>query len=91
MPPDLLYTTFGHSSGWASVFGPVSGSDPKIPDAIERYILMTFAYGTGMGPTQAAQHMRHEISAHMLSWVNQRHVIPAMQDKAVAKITNRYK
>jgi len=87
---DVLVNVNHHTS-WAGVFGPVSGSEPKIPDAIERYILMTFAYGTGMGPTQAAQHMRHEVSAHMLSWANQRHVTPAMQNKAIAKIVNRYK
>lgn len=80
-----------HYTGWASVFGPISGSDPKIPNAIERYILTTFAYGTGMGPTQASQHMRHDVSAHMLSWTNQRHVTPAMQNKALTKIINRYK
>jgi TnpA family transposase len=80
-----------HYTGWATVFGPISGSDPKIPNAVERYILTTFAYGTGMGPTQAAQHMRHNISAHMLSWANQRHVTPAMQNKALTKIINRYK
>lgn len=80
-----------HYTNWATVFGPLSGSDPKIPNAVERYILTTFAYGTGMGPKQAAQHMRYDISAHMLSWANQRHVTPAMQHKALAKIINRYK
>lgn len=80
-----------HYTGWANVFGPHSGSDPKIPNAVERYILTTFAYGTGMGPTQAAQHMQHDVSAHMLSWANQRHVTSAMQNKAIVKIINRYK
>jgi TnpA family transposase len=80
-----------HYTSWANVFGPISGSEPKIQNAVERYILMTFAYGTGMGPTQAAQHMRHDVSAHMLSWANQRHVTPAMQDKALKKIINQYK
>ena len=80
-----------HYTSWATVFGPLSGSDPKIPNAVERYILTTFAYGTGMGPKQAAQHMRHDVSAHMLSWANQRHVTPTMQNKALTKIINRYK
>lgn len=54
---DILVNV-NHYTGWATVFGPLSGSDPKIHNAVERYILTTFAYGTGMGPTQAAQHMR---------------------------------
>ncbi len=87
---DILVNV-NHYTGWATVFGPLSGSDPKIPNAVERYILTTFAYGTGMGPTQAAQHMRHDVSAHMLSWANQRHVTPTMQNKALVKIINRYK
>ena len=87
---DILVNV-NHYTGWATVFGPLSGSDPKIHNAVERYILTTFAYGTGMGPTQAAQHMRHDVSAHMLSWANQRHVTPAMQNKALVKIINRYK
>jgi TnpA family transposase len=87
---DILVNV-NHYTNWATVFGPLSGSDPKISNAVERYILTTFAYGTGMGPKQAAQHMRHDVSAHMLSWANQRHVTPAMQNKALAKIINRYK
>jgi len=86
---DVL-VNINYYTNWAGVFGPISGSDPKIENAIERYILMTFAYGTGMGPTQAAQHMQYAISAHMLSWANQRHVTPAMQNKALNKIINHY-
>lgn len=39
-------------------FGPLSGSDPKIERATERYLLTTFTYGCNLGPTQAARHMR---------------------------------
>lgn len=87
---DILVNV-NHYTSWATVFGPLSGSEPKIPDAIERYILTTFAYGTGMGPAQASQHMRNGMSAHMLSWANQRHVTATMQNKAIVKIINRYK
>lgn len=64
-----------HYTGWSNVFGPISGNDPKIANPIERYIYTNFAYGSGMGPTQAAQHLRTktEITAHMLSWINRRH------------------
>lgn len=39
-------------------FGPLSGSDPKLERATERYLLTTFTYGCNLGPTQAARHMR---------------------------------
>jgi TnpA family transposase len=74
--------------GWGDIFGPISGEDPKIRDPIERYLLTSFAYATGLGPTQTALHVRGEVSAHMLSWVNKRHVTPEMLDKAREKLIN---
>ena len=74
--------------GWGHVFSPISGDDPKIKDPIERYLLTNFAYATGLGPTQTALHVRGAASAHMLSWVNQRHITPEMLDKAREKLIN---
>jgi len=73
---------------WAHGFGPIDGADPKIKDAINRYILTNFAYGTGMGPTQTAQHVRNCVSAHMISWLNKRHITAEMLDKAREKLIN---
>lgn len=74
--------------GWAHEFGPIDGSEPKIKDAINRYILTNFAYGTGMGPTQTAQHVRDCVSAHMISWINRRHITPDILDKARTQLIN---
>jgi TnpA family transposase len=79
-----------HYAGWAYEFGPVTGFDSKLSDPIERYILTNFAYGTCMGPTQAAKHIRADVTAHMLSWVNRRHVTPALLDKALTRLINFY-
>lgn len=86
---DILCSTH-HYTGWADVFGPITGSDPKIDNATERYIYTNFAYGSGMGPTQAAQHIRTkmEVTAHMLSWINRRHVTPKMLDIAREQLIN---
>ena len=84
---DSLCSTH-HYTGWAHLFCPLSGSEPKIENAIERYIFNTFSQGTGMGPTQAAQHIRAEISAHMLSWINRRHVTPKLLDQALKLLIN---
>jgi TnpA family transposase len=74
--------------GWAYELGPISGDDPKIDNPIARYILTNFAYATGLGPAQTSQHVRDSISAHMISWINRRHVTPAMLDKARTKLIN---
>ena len=79
-----------HYTEWAHEFGPITGFDSKISDPIERYILTNFAYGTRLGPTQAAKHIKADISAHMLSWVNRRHVTPPLLDKALTKLINLY-
>jgi TnpA family transposase len=80
-----------HYTEWAHQFGPISGYDAKISDPADRYILANFAYGTRMGPTEAARHIKHEdVTAHMLSWVNHRHITPTLLDTAMTKIINYY-
>ena len=68
----------------------MSSNTPKIQSPIERYVLTSFAYATGMGPTQTAQHVRSCISPHMLSWINHRHVRPEMLDKGREKLINLF-
>jgi len=80
-----------HYTEWAHQFGPISGYDAKISNPADRYILTNFAYGTRMGPTEAARHIKHEdVTAHMLSWVNHRHITPALLDIAMVKLINYY-
>ena len=71
-------------------FGPLSGSDPKLERATERYLLTTFAYGCNLGPTQAARHMRGVVTARELSFVNRRHVSVDKLNAALTDIINRY-
>jgi TnpA family transposase len=71
-------------------FGPISGSDPKLSDPASRYVLTTFAYGSKMGPAQAARHMRGAVSAHQLSFVNRRHVDANKLEAASRDIIDPY-
>ncbi len=71
-------------------FGPLSGSDPKIERATERYLLTTFTYGCNLGPTQAARHMRGIVTAKELAFVNRRHVTVDKLNAALVDIINRY-
>lgn len=62
-----------HWTNFTRHFGPLSGTDPKLDRAVERYLQTVFAIGCNLGPTQAARHMAGSVSAHMLSFVNRRH------------------
>jgi TnpA family transposase len=77
MPERHLLDILANTEYWTNFtrhFAPLSGSDPKLERAVERYILTVFAIGCNLGPNQAARHMEGAVSAHMLSWVNRRHV-----------------
>jgi hypothetical protein len=71
-------------------FGPMSGSDPKLERATERYLLTSFTYGCNLGPTQAARHMRGVVTGKKISFVNRRHVSVDKLNAALVDIINRY-
>ncbi|KMP25680.1 transposase [Bacillus cereus] len=79
-----------HWTHWTRHFGPLSGSDPKLEDPTERYIVTTFGYGCNLGPTQTAKHMRNIITAHMLSFVNRRHIHIPKLNAALQDVLNQY-
>lgn len=64
-------------------FGPISGSDPKLKRAAERYLLTIFAMGCNLGPNQAARHLAGDVTTHMLSFVNRRHMTVENLDAAI--------
>jgi hypothetical protein len=53
-----------------SIDGLPSRLAPQIKDAHRRYVFTTFAYGCGLGPTQAARHLNGVVSADQLSFVD---------------------
>jgi TnpA family transposase len=79
-----------HWLNWSRHFGPLSGSDPKIDRAVERYILCAFTYGSNLGAAQAARHMNGLVTPHMLSFVNRRHVSVAKLEAALRDLINAY-
>ena len=52
--------------GWDKHLGPLSGHQGKIKEDVRRKILTTFAYGTGLGPTQTARNIA-DISARQIA------------------------
>jgi TnpA family transposase len=78
-----------HLTGWAYEFGHISGVDSRLDNPIERYILNAFCQGTGMGPSQGAKHIKNStVTAHMLSWINRRHVTPKQLDRSKDRLIN---
>jgi len=79
-----------HLVGWTRHFGPASGSDPKIRDAMGRYVLTVFANGTLLGPAQVARHMPGQVSAHELSLAANKHTTSAKIEAASTAVINAY-
>jgi hypothetical protein len=75
---------------WHRHFGPASGSDPKVRDAMARYVLTAFAHGTLLGPAQVAAHMRGTVSVHELSLAGNKHTTASKIDKASVDVINAF-
>ena len=49
------------------------------------------SYGSCMGPTQAARDtVQADVAAHMLSWINRRHVTVANLNKALTRLNQLF-
>ncbi len=93
MPSHNLIDILRNVDYWTNFtrhFGPLSGSDPKLSNPTERYLLTTFTYGCNLGATQAARHMRGQITAKQVMNINRRHVSLESLNKAMTDIINRY-
>lgn len=79
-----------HWLSFTKHFGPLSGSEPKLENPKERYIILTFGYGSNMGPTQTSKHIRGAVTPHMIHFTNKRHINEDKLDKAITDIINCY-
>jgi TnpA family transposase len=71
-------------------FGPMSGNDPKLKEPAERYLMTIFAMGCNLGPSQAARHLAGNVTPHMLSYTNRRHLSLEKLDKANRELVELY-
>ncbi|MEU8151642.1 Tn3 family transposase [Nonomuraea sp. NPDC048901] len=86
---DILTRT-AYQLGWHHHFGPASGSDPKIKEALGRYALTVFTYGTLLGPAQVAAHMRGKVSAAELALAANKHATSEKIAKASTTVINAF-
>jgi TnpA family transposase len=75
--------------GWDKHLGPLSGHQGKIKEDVRRKILTTFAYGTGLGPTQTARNIV-DISARQIAFIDQRQSSTEKLEAAICDIINAY-
>ena len=71
-------------------FGPMSGNEPKLKEPAERYLMTIFAMGCNLGPNQAARHLAGNVTPHMLSYTNRRHLSFEKLDKANRELVELY-
>jgi len=74
---------------WGQHFGPLSGHESKLEDEERRQILTTFAYGTGLGPTQVARSVSG-VSDRQIAFLNQRHVTTEKLEATICGVINGY-
>ncbi|WP_233171851.1 Tn3 family transposase [Dyella sp. ASV21] len=79
-----------HWTHFTRHFGPISGHEPKIKQAAERYLQTIFAMGCNLGPNQAARHFVGDVSPHMISRVNRRHVTIEKLEAATRELAELY-
>jgi TnpA family transposase len=79
-----------HWLNWTRHFGLASGSEAKLDNPTERYILTVFGYGCNLGPHQTARHTRGQINAQMLSRINRLHIQTSQIGAAMRDMINAY-
>jgi TnpA family transposase len=86
---DILKHT-QHWAGYTRHFGPPSGADPKLPNAIQRYLFTVFGYGCNLGPSQTARHAPEIATAQVLRRINAQHVNAEKLEAAMVDVINQY-
>ncbi len=71
-------------------FGPPSGSDPKLSQAMRQYLFTVFGYGCNLGPGQTARHAPRIVTAEGLRRINSQHIDTAKLEAATADVINEY-
>ncbi|MBK2029396.1 Tn3 family transposase [Francisella noatunensis] len=91
MPERTIFDIFINAQkyvGWADEYGPKSGVRDKLKNPIPKYIISSFSYATGLGPTQTVKHVRYDISAQTISRINKKHVSVQILQRAITRIIN---
>ena len=93
MPERHLLDILKHAEHWARYtrhFGPPSGSDPKLAQAVQRYLFTVFGYGCNLGPSQTARHAPEIATAQALRRINAQHINADKLEAAMVDVIDQY-
>ena len=93
MPERHLLDILKHAEHWSRYtrhFGPPSGSDPKLAQAVQRYLFTVFGYGCNLGPGQTARHAPEVASAQALRRINAQHINAGKLEAAMVDVIDQY-
>jgi TnpA family transposase len=93
MPERHLLDILKNVHHWVSYtrhFGPPSGADPKLSDAVLRYIFTVFGYASELGAAQTARHTTGPISRHVLRRINDQHITTPKLEAALRDVIAEY-
>jgi TnpA family transposase len=93
MPERHLLDILKNAEHWARFtrhFGPPSGSDPKLAQAVQRYLFTVFGYGCNLGPNQTARHAPEIATAQALRRINAQHITADKLEAAMVDVIGQY-
>jgi TnpA family transposase len=77
-------------AGYTRHFGPPSGADPKLTDAVLRYIFTVFGYACELGASQTARHTTGPINRQLLRRLNDQHITTSKLEAALGDVIREY-
>jgi hypothetical protein len=77
-------------AGYTRHFGPPSGADPKLPDAVVRYIFTVFGYACELGASQTVRHTTGPINRQLLQRLNDQHLTAPKLEAALGDVIREY-
>lgn len=93
MPERHLLDILKHAEHWSRYtrhFGPPSGADPKLAQAVQRYLFTVFGYGCNLGPNQTARHAPGIATGQALRRINAQHINADKLESAMVDIIDQY-
>src|SRR4051794_27704331 len=93
MPERHLLDILKHAEHWSRYtrhFGPPSGADPKLAQAVQRYLFTVFGYGCNLGPGQTARHAPGLATAQALRRINAQQINANKLEAAMVDVIDQY-
>src|SRR5215218_5170408 len=93
MPERHLLDILKHAEHWSRYtrhFGPPSGADRKLAQAVQRYLVTVFGYGCNLGPGQTARHAPGLATAQALRRINAQQINADKLEAAMVDVIDQY-